>query len=116
MPNNSSLEAYIDKMKETNGNEERKVRLTKVFDANLELAGLVAFHRLSPGVVTEYIGFFKGLLNFSFRFKYDQGQDTIILFPKPWHVTTALWDVYLINEDRVLIHLSQNNTIPVPRL
>ncbi|CAG7558097.1 unnamed protein product [Fusarium equiseti] len=116
MHNISSLKTYFDEMEVTNGDDEFKVWLIKVFDSKLELASFVASRRLGPGVVTEYVGFLKGSFNLSFRFKFDQGPDTIIRFPKRGHVATALMDEQVANEVRVLEYLSKNTTIPVPRL
>src|SRR5687767_14174073 len=106
MHNISSLKTYFDEIEETNGDKEFKVWLSKVFDVKLELAKFVASRRLGPGVVTEYVGFLKGSFNFSFRFKFDEGPDTIIRFPKPGHVATALMDEKVANEVRVVEYLS----------
>ncbi|KAF4458063.1 Protein kinase-like domain [Fusarium austroafricanum] len=54
--------------------------------------------------------------NFSLRFKFDEGPDTIIRFPKPGYVATTLRDEKVTIKVRVLEYLSQNTTIPVPRL
>ncbi|KAJ3549634.1 hypothetical protein NM208_g403 [Fusarium decemcellulare] len=116
MRNMSSLKTYFDEVEETRGNDECRAWLSKMFDAKVELAKFVAARRLGPGNVTEYVGFLKGSFNFSFRFKFDQGPDTIIRFPKPGHTATALRDEKVVNEVRVLEFLGQNTTIPIPRL
>lgn len=110
----SSLKTYFDEIEETNGDDECRAWLNRVFDAKVELATFVATRR-GGGRATEYVGFLKGSFNFSFRFKFsDGGPDAIIRFPKPGHIATALRDEKVANEVRVMEYLSQSTTIPIP--
>lgn len=116
MRNTSSLKTYFDELEETNGDDECRAWLNRVFDAKLELARFVADRR-GQGKATEYVGFLKGSFNFSFRFKFDDGgPDAIIRFPKPGHTATALRDEKVANEACVMEYLTQKTTIPVPRV
>lgn len=116
MPKLSSLKTYFDEIEETNGDDECKTWLSRVFDAKIELATFVAARR-GRGRATEYVGFLKGSFNFSFRFKFsDGGPDAIIRFPKPGHIATTLRDEKVANEVQFMEFLSQNTTIPVPHV
>lgn len=112
----TSLRPYFDEIEETKGDDECKAWLDKIFDAKIELATFVATRR-GGGRATEYVGFLKGSFNFSFRYKFsDGGPDAIIRFPKPGHTATALRDEKATNEVQVMNYLSQNTTIPIPRI
>ncbi|KAL6409746.1 Protein kinase-like domain [Ilyonectria robusta] len=95
-----SLKTYFDEIEETNGDDECRAWLNKVFDAKVELATFVAARR-GRGKATEFD---------------DGGPDAIIRFPKPGHTATALRDEKVANEVQVIEYLSQNTTIPVPRV
>ncbi|KAK0111529.1 hypothetical protein ONS95_001883 [Cadophora gregata] len=111
----SSLKTYFDEIAETNGDDECRAWLDRVFDSKAELATFVASRR--GGGAGKYVGFLKGSFNFSFRFTFsDEGPDAIIRFPKPGHTATALRDEKVTNEVQIMEFLSQNTTIPVPRV
>jgi serine/threonine protein kinase len=116
MQNTPSLKTCSDEIEETNGDDECRAWLSRFFDAKIELARFVATRR-GIGRATEYIGFLKGSFNFSFRFKFsDGGPDAIIRFPKPGHTATFLRDEKVANEVQIMDCLSQNTTIPLPRV
>ncbi|OAQ62567.1 protein kinase-like domain [Purpureocillium lilacinum] len=111
----TSLKAFFDEIEETNGDDECRAWLDRVFDAKLELATFVAARR--GGKVTEYVGFLKGSFNFSFRYRFSDGApDAIIRFPKPGHTATALRDEKVANEIQAMEFLRQNTTIPIPHV
>jgi hypothetical protein len=112
----SSLKTYFDEIEETNGDDECKAWLDKVFDSKAELATFVASYREGGGIGS-YIGFLKGSFNFSFRFSFsDGGPDTIIRFPKLGHTATAYRDEKVTNEVQIMKYLSENTDIPLPRI
>lgn len=107
------LSTYFDEIVETKGDDEYSAWLNLLFDAKEELAAFVACRR--PGGRTgTYVGFFKGSFNFSFRF--EQGSDALIRFPKPGHTATALRNKNVENEVKVIEYLRQNTTILLPRV
>ncbi|RSL38412.1 hypothetical protein CEP53_014892 [Fusarium sp. AF-6] len=110
-----SLKTCFDEIEETNGDDECRAWLNRVFDAKVELATFVADRR-GRGRATEYVGFLKGSFNFSLRFKFSDGPDAIIRFPKPGHTATSLRDEKVSNEIQVMEYLSQNTTIPIPHI
>lgn len=112
----TSLKTFFDEIEETNGDDECRAWLDRVFDAKLELATFVAARR-GGKVITEYVGFLKGSFNFSFRYRFsDGGPDAIIRFPKPGHTATALRDEKVANEIQAMEFLRQNTTIPIPHV
>ncbi|KAG5798293.1 hypothetical protein H9Q69_002690 [Fusarium xylarioides] len=116
MPKITSLKTFFDELEETNGDDECRAWLSRVFDAKVLLATFVAARR-GGGEATEYVGFLKGSFNLSFRFKFsDGGPDAIIRFPKPGHTATALMDEKVANEVQVMNYLSRKTTIPIPRI
>ncbi|UNI15503.1 hypothetical protein JDV02_002031 [Purpureocillium takamizusanense] len=115
----TSLKSFFDEIEETNGDDECRAWLSRVFDAKVELAAFVAARRRRrrAGTATEYVGFLKGSFNFSLRFKFsDGGPDAIIRFPKPGHTATALRDEKVANEIEAMEFLRQNTTMPIPHV
>jgi hypothetical protein len=93
-----SLKTYYDEIEETNGDDECKAWLNRVFDLKAELADFVSTRRVGGGS-GKYIGFLKGSFNFSFRFSFnDGGLDVIIWFLKPGYMATAYRDEKVVNE------------------
>lgn len=112
----SSLKTYFDELEETNGDEECKAWLNRIFDLKLELAKFVATRRTGAGD-GKYVGFLKGSFNFSFRFSFnDGGPDAIIRFPKPGHTATAYRDEKVANEVQIMEYLGEKTSIPIPRV
>ncbi|KJZ78815.1 hypothetical protein HIM_01588 [Hirsutella minnesotensis 3608] len=111
-----SLKTYFDEIEETNGEDEFREWVGRVFDAKIELAAFVAARR-NGGEATEYVGFLKGSFNFSFRFRFsDGGPDAIIRFPKPGYTAKALRDEKVVNEVQAMEFLRQNTSIPIPHV
>ena len=108
-----TLKTYFDEIAETNGDNECRAWLDKVFDSRAELLSFVASRR-GKGRNGKYVGFLKGSFNFSFRFSFDDGPDAIIRFPKPGH--TAFRDEKVANEVQIMEYLSRYTTIPIPRV
>jgi hypothetical protein len=112
----SSLKTYFDEIEETNGDDECRAWLDRVFDSKAELATFVASRR-EGGATGKYIGFLKGSFNFSFRFSFSDGEpDAIIRFPKPGHTATAYRDEKVANEVQIMEYLRKNTDIPLPRV
>ena len=109
----SSLKTYFDELAETDGDDECRAWLNKVFNSKTELLDFVA-SRLKIKEAGKYVGFLKGSFNFSFRFSFDRGQNVIIRFPKPGH--TAFRDEKIANEVQTMEYPGRNTTIPIPRV
>lgn len=105
----------FDEIAETNGDDECRAWLNRLFDAKGELATFIASRRPGGGAGT-YIGFLKGSFNFSFRYSFEKCPDALIRFLKPGHTATTLRDEKITNEVKVIQYLRQNNTIPLPRV
>ncbi|PNY28261.1 Protein kinase-like domain [Tolypocladium capitatum] len=109
-----SLKTVFDEIEETNGEDECRAWLSRIFDAKIELATFVASRR-GGGEATEYVSFLKGSFNFSFRFRLShRGLDAIIRFLKLGYTAIALRDETVTNEVQVIEFLRQNTTIPIP--
>lgn len=109
----SPFKTYFDELAETDGDDECRAWLSKLFDSKQDLVDFVGRHLEGEGIGT-YVGFLKGSFNFSFRVSFSDGQDVIIRFPKPGHTTFR--EEKVTNEVRVMEYLRQNTTIPIPRV
>ena len=109
----SPFKTYFDEVAETDGDEECRAWLARVFDSKRDLVDFVGRCLQGAGVGT-YAGFLKGSFNFSCRINFSDGQDVIIRFPKPGH--TAFREEKVMNEVRIMDYLRQNTTLPVPHV
>lgn len=110
----SLLKSYFDEIAETNGDNECRAWLDKLFDNKAKVADCVADLLKGRGPGT-YVGFLKGSFNFSFRIRFREGfPDALVRFPKPGHTATALRDEKVENEVQTIEYLRQHTTIPLP--
>ncbi|KAK5189110.1 hypothetical protein LTR96_010891 [Exophiala xenobiotica] len=109
----SPFKTYFDEIAESNGDDECKAWLTRIFELKSEVVDFVSRRRQGGGVGT-YSGFLKGSFNFSFRVNFHDGEDVIIRFPKPGH--TAFAEEKVANEVAIMEYLRDNTTIPIPRV
>ncbi|OJD26941.1 hypothetical protein ACJ73_01663 [Blastomyces percursus] len=103
----------FDEIAEVNGDNEWKEWLRKVLDLKIEIANFVA-SRCRRGQAREIVGYLKGSFNLGLHVRFDAGPDAVIRFPKPGH--TAFRDEKVANEVQFMQYLSENTTIPVPRV
>lgn len=112
----SSLTTYFDKIAEADGDDEYLAWGRRILGLKTEVATFVASRRKGGGVGT-YVDFVKGSFNLSFQISFSNGgPDALIRFPKPGHTSTALRDEKVTNEVHIMEYLSQNSTIPIPRI
>ncbi|KAI9759831.1 MAG: hypothetical protein M4579_002038 [Chaenotheca gracillima] len=106
----------FDEIAETDGDNEWKAWLEEVFAFRHEIVAFVAGRREGGGV-GEFVRYLKGSFNLSICVGFsDGGPNVIIRFPKPGHTATALRDEKVTNEVKFMRYLSQNTTIPLPRV
>jgi Phosphotransferase enzyme family len=106
----------FDEIAETDGDNEWEAWLERVFASRDEIVTFVAGRR-EEGKAGEFVRYLKGSFNLSLCIKFnDEGPDAIIRFPKPGHTATALRDEKVFNEVQFMKYLSQNTTIPLPRV
>ena len=106
----------FDEIAETDGDNEWKTWLEKVFVSRDEIVTFVAGRR-GRGIAGEFVRYLRGSFNLSICIKFnDGGPNAIIRFPKPGHTATAFRDEKVVNEVQFMRYLSQNTTIPLPRV
>lgn len=106
----------FDEIAQDDGDNECRAWLQRVIASKAEIATFVA-HRRGGGGRGLFDGYLKGSFNLCICVKFDNGeQRAIIRFPKPGHTATAFRDEKVANEVRFMDFLSQNTTIPVPRV
>ncbi|KAI9704074.1 MAG: hypothetical protein M1836_006935 [Candelina mexicana] len=106
----------FDEIAETDGDNEWKAWLEKVFASRDEIVHFVTKRR-EGGKAGEFLHYLKGSFNLSVCIGFsDGGPNVIIRFPKPGHTATALRDEKVANEVQFMKYLSQNTTIPLPRV
>ncbi|KAF1962135.1 hypothetical protein CC80DRAFT_522070 [Byssothecium circinans] len=109
-----SLKSYFDEIAVTDGDNECRAWLNRLFDSKAEVADCVA-HLLEGRGSGTYVGFLKGSFNFSFRIRFSEGfSDALVRFPKPGHTATDLRDEKVENEVQTMEYLCQHTTIPLP--
>ncbi|KAI9696489.1 MAG: hypothetical protein M1820_008117 [Bogoriella megaspora] len=110
----SSLKSYFDELAETDGDDECRAWLSRLFDKKAEVVDSVTdlLEGRGPG---SYVSFLKGSFNFSYRIRFSKGfPDALIRFPKPGHTATD-WRVEKVeNEVHTMEFLRQHTTIPIP--
>ncbi|KAH6717036.1 hypothetical protein BKA61DRAFT_631057 [Leptodontidium sp. MPI-SDFR-AT-0119] len=105
----------FDEIAETDGDDEWKAWLEKVFAVRDEIVTFAASRR-EGGKAGEFVRYLKGSFNLSICIRFsDEGPNAIIRFPKPGHTAVALMDEKVANEVQFMKYLSKNTTIPLPR-
>lgn len=107
-----------DEIAETDGDNECRTWIRRVFDSRDEIVAF-ATSRWDPtgGKTGEFVSYLKGSFNLSLRITFGDGEtDAIIRFPKPGQTFTAFADEKLANEVQIMKFLGENTSIPLPRL
>jgi hypothetical protein len=106
----------FDEIAETDGDDEWKAWLEKVFAFREEIVTFAASRR-EGGRAGEFVRYLKGSFNLSICIGCsDGGLNAITRFPKPGHTAIALMDEKVTNEVQFMKYLSKNTTIPLPRV
>ncbi|TAQ85118.1 hypothetical protein B7494_g6545 [Chlorociboria aeruginascens] len=106
----------FDEIAETDGDNEWKAWLEKVFDFTDEIVTFAAGRR-GEDTAGQFVCYLKGSFNLSICIRFsDGGPNAIIRFPKPGHTAIALMDEKVTNEVQFMKYLSKNTTIPLPRV
>ena len=105
---------FVDEIAESKGEAEWLSWKDKVIDSMDEIAAFVA-RRRKGGEAERIVHYYRGSFNICIHIKFkDTGPDAIIRFPKAG--VTAFRDEKVEKEVQVMKFLSQNTTIPLPRL
>jgi hypothetical protein len=105
---------YVDEIAETKGEEEWISWKDKVIDSMKEIAAFVACRR-KGGDAERIVHYYRGSFNICIHIKFkDAGPDAIIRLAKAG--VSAFRDEKVEKEVQVMRFLSQNTTIPLPRL
>ena len=106
----------FDELAETDGDDEFKAWLSNLIDAKREIVEFVSSRRQGKPQ-GEFDSYLKGSFNLSLVVSFnDGGPKAVIRFPKPGHTATDLREEKVRNEVQFLKFLSENTTIPVPRV
>lgn len=103
-----------DEVAEANSDDECRAWLQKLIEAKQDIISFVD-RRLGGDGTGKFDCYYKGSFNASVCVKFDNGlPKALIRFPKPGHV---IWHLEKVaNEVRAIEYLSQNTTIPLPRV
>lgn len=106
----------FDEIAETDGDDEWKAWLEKVFAVRDEIVTFAASRR-EGGKAGEFVRYLKGSFNLSICIRFsDECPNAVIRFPKQGHTAVALMDEKVANEVQFMKYLSKNTTIPLPRV
>jgi hypothetical protein len=105
-----------DSIAEADADDECRVWIRRLLNAKEEIVAFVDSRLGGPGT-GEYLGFFKGSFNVSFRIGFGESRTSaLIRFAKPVHTYSPWRDEKVVNEIRVIEYLREHTTIPLPHI